>query len=350
MRILVAPLNWGLGHATRCIPIVKELEFAGFEPVIASDGEALKLLKKEFPHLIHLKLPSYKIRYTKKSRLLKWKLLAESFRIQKVIKAEQIQTEAIVREYEIQGIISDNRFGVRSNSLDKHVFITHQINVLSGRFTFLSSFLNRRYLKKFDQCWIPDMEGEDNLSGKLGHPRQLPENCKYIGVLSRLEKTESLKKYEYLILLSGPEPQRSILEKIMLKEFKNTTSEVIMVRGTFDGANLSVSNQNLRIENHLFGKALEKVMNEAEYIISRPGYTTLMDLAKLEKKAFFIPTPGQEEQNYLAQRSQDKKIAGFCQQKDFSLSQLQRIENYSGLQNLGFSNDFRNLFLFFKSE
>jgi uncharacterized protein (TIGR00661 family) len=348
MRILVAPLNWGLGHATRCIPIIKELEKSDFEIVIASDGEALALLKKEFPSLIHLELPSYNIRYTKKGYLLKWKLILESFRIQKVIKQERRRTEEIVEQYGITGIISDNRFGVRSNRLNKNIFITHQINVLSGRFTFLSSFINRQYLKKFDQCWIPDYEGPTNLSGKLGHPRNLPDNCRYIGLLSRFQKLKTPVKYDYLLLLSGPEPQRTLLENILLKAFENTSLKIKMVRGTFKASSIRTTNPNIHITDHLLGKSLEKVINESEYVISRPGYTSLMDLAKLEKKAFFIPTPGQEEQNYLASRLDKKGNSPFCKQHKFKLSLLSNLENYSGLGNIGTSNSIRDFIQFFK--
>jgi len=349
-RILVAALNWGLGHATRCIPIIKELQLNDFEPVIASDGYALELLKKEFPHLDHIELPSYNIQYTKKGSQLKWKMIINSPRILKAIKEEKKITRKIVENYNIQGIISDNRFGVRSERLKTNVFITHQLNVLSGNTSFLSSYLHQQYISKFDQCWVPDVAGENNLSGILGHLKKKPENVIYIGPLSRLEKSKTPEFYDFLVLLSGPEPQRSILESILLKEFKTSEARVLFIRGVISEEKLNFENPNINIKNYLYGKALQEAINSSTYIVSRSGYTTLMDLAKLEKKAFFIPTPGQEEQEYLAKRLQGLGIAAYCKQDEFNLGQLRRIEDYDGLRDFGDHVIFRDLFSFFERE
>lgn len=350
-KILVAPLNWGLGHAARCIPIITELQKHDFEPVIASDGQALQLLIKEFPHLIHEKLPSYEIRYTEKGKSLKWKLMMDSPRIMNTIKKEKAIAKTLVAKYDLKGIISDNRWGVRTDMLKKNVFITHQLNVLSGNTSFLSSFIQQRYIKKFDQCWVPDIEKTENLSGKLGHLPTKPGNVKYIGVLSRMQKMAVPIIYDYLILLSGPEPQRTMLEAILLKEFENTPLNVLFIRGVIKEEICSLSqNENIKIKNYLFGKPLEEAINSSRYIISRSGYTTLMDLTKLEKKAFFIPTPGQFEQEYLAKRLKELKIAASCSQEDFKISWLNEIENYSGLSDFGNHTSFRDLFTFFESE
>ena len=349
-RILVAALNWGLGHATRCIPIINELEKAGFTPIIASDGEALKLLKKEFPHLPSEELPSYNISYTRKGSNLKWKLLRDTPRILKTVKAEKMITEALVKKYELAGIISDNRWGVRSDSLKKNVFITHQINVLSGNTTFLSNFIQQQYISKYQECWIPDHETEKNLSGILGHPKNMPENVKYMSPVSRLEKRELPQKHEYLILLSGPEPQRTILEEIILNEFQNTKSKVLLVRGIISEEQFQPENSSIEIRNYLYGKPLEDALNSSRYIIARSGYTTLMDLAKLEKKAFFIPTPGQMEQEYLAERMQELNFAPFCKQNNFKLRELERIKDYQGLGNFGDNPLLGDRLAFFESE
>jgi len=349
-RILVATLNWGLGHATRCIPIIKELQLNGYEPIIASDGQALTLLKKEFPHLISVELPSYNIQYSKKGIYLKWKMIRNSPQILRAIKLEKKRTTEIIEEYDIQGIISDNRFGVRSKKLKKNVFITHQLNVLSGNTSFLSSYLHQQYISRFDQCWVPDVEGEKNLSGILGHLRKKPENMKYIGPLSRLEKQNTPELYDYLVLLSGPEPQRCILEAILLEEFKTSEARILFIRGVISEEKLNSSNTNINIKNYLYGKALEEAINSSKYIVSRSGYTTLMDLAKLNKKAFFIPTPGQSEQEYLAERLEKIGVAPFCKQNKFDLAQLKKIEDYQGLSDFGNHIVFRDLFSFFERE
>ncbi|MGA9326999.1 MAG: glycosyltransferase [Salegentibacter sp.] len=345
----MAALNWGLGHAARCIPIISELEKQGFEPFLASDGEALLLLEKEFPHLESFRLPSYNIEYSTKGSLLKWKLFLETPAILQAIKAEKKMTSRIVEKCNINGIISDSRFGVRHAHL-KSVFITHQLNVLSGNTTYLSSKLHQKYIRKFDQCWVPDMPGSKNLSGLLGHMKKEPENIKYIGPISRFEKKDLPLRQDYLVLLSGPEPQRSLLEDILLKELQKTEKNVLFVRGVMKEDEMVSPRANFNIRNYMYGAELEEALNSSRMIISRSGYTTLMDLAKLEKKAFFIPTPGQFEQEYLAERLMKLGITPYCAQKDFSIEKLKETANYTGLRSFGFEPSFRELFAFFKSE
>ena len=185
-RILVAPLNWGLGHATRCIPIIRGLIHQGFEPIIASDGEALELLTKEFPEIIACELPSYGITYSKKAKSLKWKLLSKSPQIMNAVKKEKRTTTELIKEYNIRGIISDNRFGVRDRNIPS-VFMTHQIQVLSGSSTWISTRINQNLIKKFNECWVPDNSSLPNLSGDLGHPKSSKLKPKYIGPLSRFQ-------------------------------------------------------------------------------------------------------------------------------------------------------------------
>ncbi|MDT0648532.1 glycosyltransferase [Autumnicola edwardsiae] len=345
-RILVAPLNWGLGHASRCVPIIKSLEQENFEPVLASDGNALLLLKKEFSHLESFELPSYKVEYARNGSNFKWKMMWDSPKILKAIKAEKKATKKLVEELNLEGIISDNRFGVRYKHL-KCVFITHQLNVLSGTTTYFSSKLHQKYIKKFDKCWIPDAKGGKNLSGILGHLNKVNEYIKYIGPLSRFEKKELPKKYDYLILLSGPEPQRTILEELLLKEFSGCTAKILLIRGVVEENDRPSKKANIGIENYMFGKNLEDAVNSSEVVICRSGYTSILDLAKLEKKAFFIPTPGQFEQEYLAERLMNLGIAPSCKQSDFKLSKLKEIDKYKGLKDIGFATNFREFFALF---
>ncbi|MDT0643423.1 glycosyltransferase [Zunongwangia sp. F363] len=345
-KILVAPLNWGLGHAARCIPLIKALEEEGFEPVLASDGNALLLLEKEFPHLSSFELPSYNVEYSTSGSSLKWKMMWDSPKILKAIKAEKKLTKKLVEEYNLSGIISDNRFGVRYKHL-KNVFITHQLNVLSGSTTYFSSKIHQKYIKKFDECWIPDAPGNKNLSGILGHLAKKEESIKYMGPLSRFKKQDVPLKYKYLILLSGPEPQRSILEKLLLEKFKDTSEKILMIRGLLSGQCKPAAPKNIHVENYKFGQELEEIINSSEVIISRSGYTSVMDFAKLEKKAFFIPTPGQFEQEYLAERLANLGIAPFCRQDKFELSHLEELKKHKGLKDIGGSSHLRELFALF---
>lgn len=156
--------------------------------------------------------------------------------------------------------------------------------------------------------------------------------------------------YEYAVILSGPEPQRSILESILLKELKDASEKILFIRGVMSDEGFQCDNPNINMKNHLFGKALQEALNCSRVIISRSGYSTIMDLAALGKKAFFIPTPGQYEQEYLAEKFQDNGIAPYCDQNHFSLEQLQKVQNYKGLSDLGGSAGLRGCLAFFHSK
>jgi uncharacterized protein (TIGR00661 family) len=330
--ILVAPLNWGLGHATRCIPIINALLKDDFNVIIASDGAALQLLRKEFPSLESLELPSYNIKYPKNGSKLIWNVLANVPSLKRIVTQEKLEVQKLLAQGKIDGIISDNRFGVRNKKIPS-VYITHQVNIMAGRASFISKKLHYNIIRKFDVCWGPDSEGITNLSGRLGHLKTSDLNLKYTGILSRMKKEKLPIKYPVLVLISGPETQRTLFEELMLKEFKNTHYKVILVRGVVEESQNIVEQENMTIYNYMTTFELEKTINESELIVARSGYTTLMDLSVLEKKAFFIPTPGQYEQIYLAQRMSELKMAPYCNQKDFTIDKLKEVVNYSGLKN-----------------
>ena len=345
-RILVAPLNWGLGHATRCIPLINALLQHNFEPIIASDGVALALLKKEFPEITCLELPGYNIKYAKKGYLFKFKLLKDSPKVIKAIKAEKKAVENIIVTYKIDGVISDNRLGVYNKSLPC-VFITHQLQVLSGNTTWLSTKLHTKIIHNFNECWVPDNRDEPNLSGKLGHTENGHLNTKYIGPLSRFKKVDCDIKYDVMVLLSGPEPQRTMLEEKLLIDFESYSGKVLFVKGVVEKEFSLIEKNNLTICNYMTSDVLEKALNESSFIVSRSGYTTIMDLAKLGKKAFFIPTPGQFEQEYLAKRLFDGGFVPYCKQDDFSIDKLETIKDYKGLENFDYEVNFKRLFSLF---
>lgn len=348
-RILVAPLNWGLGHATRCIPLINELINFGFEPILASDGAALQLLQKEFPHLNCLELPAYNITYAKKGKYFKFKLLADTPKLIKTIKAEKKATEEIIKNYNITGIISDNRFGVYSRKTPS-VYITHQLNVLSGNTTWLSTKLHQKFIKKFNECWIPDYQDANNLSGILGHAEDFNMPKKYIGLISRFKKKNLNVVNDILIILSGPEPQRSLLEEILFTELKNYKGKIIFVKGVVEKEQVIKVIDNITVYNFMTSDLLEKTINESDLIISRSGYTTIMDLAKLNKKAFLIPTPGQFEQEYLAKRLNQLKLVPSCNQDEFKIDKLDNVDNFKGLNFYNQEMDFKDLFSLFERE
>jgi len=298
-KILFGVLNWGLGHATRSIPVIKQLLNAGYQIILASDGKALKLLQKEFPNLPSEKLPSYNIRYSKHGKFLAVKLLSQMPHIISTMRQESKITKKIVDKYRIDLIISDNRFGLRDTRIN-NIYITHQLRVLSGWSTPVSSWLHRQIYQKFDEVWVPDFENEPNLSGKLGHLSKKSNKIKYIGIVSRMQKQIKPVKYEVLAILSGPEPQRSLLEKKLITELSKLPFQIALVQGQVHKTSHKKSYKNIDIYNYLTTGKLTDLINASNTIISRSGYTSVMDLIAMEKKVIWIPTPGQKEQEYLA--------------------------------------------------
>jgi len=331
-KILVAPLNWGLGHASRCIPLIEALIKHGYQPVMASDGQALELLKKEFPDLKAYELPSYNIRYSKSGKLLNALLIKQSGKILKAIKREQEVTREIVEIEKICWIISDNRFGVRSDKVYS-VYITHQLRVLSGLTTFLTSRIHQQMIKKFNACWVPDHQAPFYLSGKLSHPAPKGLQVKYIGPLSRLEQVPSEKEFDLMVILSGPEPQRSLLEEKLKLELKNFKGSILLVQGLLAGKQTKILTDSMLIVNFMLKAELQESICKSRLILARSGYSTIMDLEKLDAKAFFIPTPGQTEQVYLAKYLKEQKIADYAAQSEFTCALLELNKEYTGFRH-----------------
>jgi uncharacterized protein (TIGR00661 family) len=300
-KVIVAPLNWGLGHASRCVPIIKSLLENKFTPVIASDGKALEFLKKEFPTLESFELPSYSISYGKN---LKWTLFLKSRYIaQSARKEHAILKEYLNHHHEVVGVISDNRFGMYSKKIPS-VYITHQVNVLSGFLTPFTSYFHQRIIKKFDECWIPDDIGAV-YSGKLSKSRRTL-NQKYIGVLSRFKKQNLEQEIDVLIVLSGPEPNRTQLESKLLSIYKTSNQRICLVQGKVEKTQKVTSIGSVKVVNFMLSGELQKALNSSEMIVCRSGYSSIMDLISLGKKAVLIPTKHQNEQEYLAKYLQGK--------------------------------------------
>jgi len=341
--ILVAPLNWGLGHATRCIPIIKALQESNHIPIIASDGIALAMLRKEFPYLQTIELPSYQIEYAKNGKNFKWKLLQNAPKMLKAISNEKKLVASWIKQYDIDGIISDNRLGVFNKNVPC-VFITHQLNVMTGNTTWLTSKLHQNIIKKYTECWVPDVPGQPNLAGELSHSNNLSFTPKYIGPLSRMHKKETPKQYDLMVILSGPEPQRELLETILKTELKRYRGDVVFIKGIVEKEQKKEQLKNITYFNFMTSRQLEQTFNESDIVLARSGYTTIMDLVKLGKKAFFIPTPGQYEQLYLAKKLKEDGMVPYAEQDDFKIDNLPEVKKYSGLQCFNNTPDWKKLF------
>jgi len=348
--IVVAPLNWGLGHSTRCIPIIKALLERDYEVVLASDGVALGLLTKEFPELASFELPSYQITYASNGRFFKLKMIFDSPKILNAMRKERKAIEKIAKEVNANGIISDNRLGIYVKGIP-NVFITHQLRVLSGSTTQISSAMHQQIFKKYDAVWVPDFEEENNLTGELGHLDKKPQNLKYMGPLSRFEKKSVEKVYDLMVLLSGPEPQRTLLENRLTEELQAFSGHILMVRGVIEKEQtrheMTLDSGTMLKINFMRSEELSQSVQASDFILCRSGYTTVMDLAKLGKKAFFIPTPGQYEQVHIAERLDKLGVVPSCTQEEFSLNQLERISSYSGLEAFSSGVNFDELFSVF---
>jgi len=327
-RVLIAPLDWGLGHATRCIPIIYDLIGRGFEVIIAADGPIKILLKKEFSHVVFTELGGYNISYSRRGPWLPVKLFLQLPKLLWSIYSEKKWLAKFIRENNIDLVISDNRLGL-FHKTTACIYITHQLKIKTGnRFTeWLAQKIHYFFINKYSTCWVPDNESGNDLAGELSHPKKLPAvPVKYIGPLSRFEKNIVEKKYDLLVLLSGPEPQRTILENLMLVELKNFKGTALLVRG-LPG---NIKNDSLKMENsitvadHLSSHELNDAILQAGLVISRSGYTTIMDLVKLQQKAIFIPTPSQPEQEYLAAYLMQRKIFLSSPQYNFSLDKALR--------------------------
>ncbi|MFW5759281.1 MAG: glycosyltransferase [Bacteroidota bacterium] len=329
-EVIICPLNWGLGHATRMIPLIRVFQQKGFLPVVAADGDAFNLLIREFEGdaVRFVRFPGKIMRYSYgKGLFLKLLLQSPSFLFS--IWRERDWINRYVKKNKPCLIISDNRYGVRSPKVFS-VFVGHQLNILPPeRLRWLNPvfrFFNHAFIKSFDQCWVPDFLGDENLSGILSHGADL-KHVKYTGALSRFrdldisdfkipELLQELPADFITVILSGPEPQRTLLENQIKRHLKEC--DLLIFRG-LPGKKKSWKEHKHLWFDHADAKTMLYAIKNSRFVISRSGYTTLMDLYFLRKKSLLIPTPGQTEQEYLANYWEKKGWAVQLKQDDIHL-------------------------------
>lgn len=348
-RLLIAPLDWGIGHATRCVPIIQALEALSVDTVVASSGRAAALLKDEFPHLLHLDLPAYDIRYP--SRNMYWNIALQGNKILQTARQEHRLIQKWVNQYQLDGLISDSRFGCFSPKIPS-AFLSHQVNIaipFPPLYRLVNSW-NHWVIRRFDQCWIPDWPEPLALAGKLSSaPSTL--NSVHVGPLSRFRNKKAALEWDLLVLLSGPEPQRSYLEKSLLEQLNSFQGKVLIVQGKPEVKTGRTIDQKIFIRSHLNAYELNQALCASDLVVCRSGYSTLMDLSVLGKKALLIPTPGQTEQEYLAQRFQAKGYCATQSQYGLDLAKgledARRCEGIPAKENIGkaLKNAIENLFL-----
>lgn len=308
MKILIAPLNWGLGHASRCVPLVQRLLDEGHEVVVGGDGDSLTLLRKHFPKLRYVYLAPLNLRYSAGKRQV-WAMLKAFPKLIMWSLKDHALLKAVLREEPFDRVISDNRFGLYNRSV-KCIYMTHQLHIMLPRgwrwAEPLASRIHARIYTRFNKVWVPDYEDpQKSLAGELSHNYQLPiTNYQYVGPLSRFTKCENAKmgKWDIVAVLSGLEPHRTLLEKEIVTRYSGKEETVLLVQGLMARPNTRIKRGNITMVPYLADNELAVVLIGAKRIIARSGYSTIMDLDALGvlDKAELIPTPGQPEQEYLA--------------------------------------------------
>jgi len=307
-KILISPLEWGLGHASRMIPLASKLQQMGNDVFIASGKEHLSLFKSEVPGLTYIHFPGFKPGY---SRLFP-QYLVILFKIPVLIfhiVSEHQRLKKIIRENAIDIVISDNRFGLWNSTITS-VYLTHMPLIpFPSPFKFMEPVgvaLHRKIIRKYSLCFIPDLPGDINLSGRLSHGIKLPDNVRYIGILSKFTTSENLhtiitKGYHHnTVILSGPEPQKGILKQKLIPILRENEIPAIIFEGKPENRREIAVNGNITFYSHLPAQEMRVLIESSNNLITRSGYTTIMELVSLNCRALIIPTPGQTEQEYLA--------------------------------------------------
>ena len=320
MKILVAPLNWGLGHASRCVPLVQQFIDEGHEVIIGGDGVSLTLLRRHFPKLRYVYLAPLNLRYGKGKRQV-WAMVKAMPHLLSWAMKDHAILQAVLREERFDMVLSDNRFGLYPSKKSKEanpnlrsVYMTHQLHIFLPRgwrwLERLAERLHARVCAKYNEVWVPDYEEiERSLSGELGHPkisgfRIQDSEVRYIGPQSRFKPYRDVRtdSYDIVAVLSGLEPQRTILEREIAVRYAGKEERVLIVQGLLNRPNTRMKRGNITLVPYLGDEELAGVLHGARHIIARSGYSTIMDLEALGvlEKAELIPTPGQSEQEYLA--------------------------------------------------
>lgn len=334
-KVIVAPLDWGLGHATRDVPVIHQLREAGHEVILVADGRPYDFLSRRFPDLKIIRCPGYDITYPKSDQFMVH-MARSGPHIAKALHAERKAAERIAEETGAEIIISDNRLNFRSNNT-RNIFITHQLRVKAGILTLAASALHAKFYSKFDEIWIPDLEGENNISGDLAFKKHPRKNYRYIGPLTRFSLVKSPmdgQGDQLLFMLSGPEPQRTIFEELVIAELKKNPTRALILRGQPGQPHDSQPIPGVRMLNHLDDEALAAEINRSYAVVSRGGYSTLCDLTRAKKKLICVPTPGQTEQEYIAKYLAGRNLMVAMSQENFSL--MSTLEHLSKVNEFAF--------------
>ena len=339
-HILVSPLDWGLGHTTRCVPIISHLLNSGCRVTFAGNNWQRAYIAHTFRAIPMLHLNGYDVRYSKTGKAFMFALLRQLPGIVNSIRHEHQWLKEMHALHHFDGVISDNRYGLYHQQVPS-VIMTHQLMVQSGMGNKVDNLLMRIHYKRlalFSNCWVVDVANEPNLSGKLGHPGKLPQDTRYIGLLSQLQPVATDGEH-LLILLSGPEPQRTILSNLLWQQAIAIQRKIVFVEGNSDVPSRQNIPSHISYYRRLAKEQLQPLFQNANLVLCRSGYSSLMDLVAMNKKAILIPTPGQTEQEYLGRYLHNEGIYYSTPQHNFNLlSALKHSEQFPFRQlNMGHS-------------
>lgn len=328
-RALVCALDWGLGHATRTTPLVRELQARGTTVVLASNGRSADWWRREFPDLELRELPDYAVRYAPGPWLVP-SLGLSLGRVWRAIRSESL----LVNSWRGEGfdfVLSDNRYGCAMRGVPS-VLLTHQLRLAAPPGLAWMEPLGERMVSRlaspFSEVWIPDRATSRNLSGRLGHPSNplLFPPLRYLGPISRFATAVPdpgwFGPWDTVGLVSGPEPTRTDFEADLRDLFGHRSGRHLLVRGRPDlEAASDPSTEGVVEVSHLGTPQLAAALRGATKIICRGGYSTIMDLdalGLLGPRCLFVPTPGQTEQETLARDLSARALARTCRQGELS--------------------------------
>jgi len=318
-RVLVCPLGWGLGHASRLIPIIERFQKSGDTIIIAGDELQILYLKEFFPDIKTLNFPSFKVKLAKGSNQL-IPILGIAIRLPYHTLREHFVLKGIVKKHRINLIISDNRYGLWCKGI-KSILITHQLSVLFPKpFKFIGpvgAWFIRKISRKFSFCWIPDYPGVNNLAGDLSHLPILPLNARYVGLLSRFQKLSlkvNTQEWDLVGIASGPSPQREILIDLISNLARINNLKALIIKGNPSEGTKVIEKGGIFYAGHLNDVDFQRAIQSSKYLITRAGYSTIMDLAAIGIAGLIVPTPGQTEQEYLANYLSSRGIFKSCKQ------------------------------------
>lgn len=303
--------------------MIRALNKVGYKVFIATDGPQQTLLQQEFPDHSFIKLPGYRVRYSRTKGWLPIKIMQQLPALLRIVQWEHRWLEEVIEQYGIDLVISDNRYGLWSQKCPS-VFMTHQLNIKAlVLLEPIIRWLHYRFINRFTTCWVPDQEEAGGLAGTLSHPSKQPAiPVTYMGLLSRFEQGNHTHQQAITILLSGPEPQRTILEEKIVSQLSTFTEPVVLVRGLPTDTSTITVPPNVKVVNHLSAADLQAQLLKTKLVIARSGYSSLMDFSRLQCKTLLIPTPGQTEQEYLAKRCAEKGYAMYVDQSKLNLKEV----------------------------